>query len=258
MGTYMKKTILITGASSGIGESCARKLAQKGHRLILAARRTDRIQSLSNELSAFTDVFPLSLDVRNREQVMQSIHQLPQLWQQIDVLINNAGLAVGLGAVHEGIPDDWDRMIDTNIKGVLHVLRAVTPGMIERQSGQIINVSSIASKEVYPSGNVYCGTKHALDAITQSIRMELLPYHIRVTSIHPGMVETEFSLVRYKDDSQRADAVYSQVMPLKADDVADVIIYSIELPSHVSLHEAVIMPSAQAGVRMVRKMDGSI
>lgn len=258
MGAYMRKTILITGASSGIGASCAFKLAEKKHRLILAARRADRIQQLCDELSTITDVHPLIMDVRNREQVFSIIKALPAAWEEIDVLINNAGLAVGLSHLHEGHPDDWDRMIDTNIKGVLNVLKAVTPGMIRHKKGHIVQISSIASKEVYPNGNVYCATKHALDAITQGIRMELLPYHIRVTSIHPGMVETEFSLVRFKGDKARADAVYSNVEPLSADDVAEVIVYSIELPSHVSLHEAVVMPSAQAGARMMRKKDGSI
>jgi 3-hydroxy acid dehydrogenase/malonic semialdehyde reductase len=253
-----KKIALITGATSGIGEATARILANNGYNIIITGRREDRLTSLKQELSAITTVETLCFDVRNKEEVFAAIDSLDPQWRNIDALINNAGLAVGLGPVHNGVIDDWDRMIDTNIKGVLYMLKAISPLMIARNSGHIINISSIAAKEVYLNGNVYCGTKHALDSITGSIRMELLPHHIRVTSINPGMVETEFSLVRFKGDDEKADNVYKNVDPLKAEDVADVILYCLNCPPHMNLHEVIVMPSAQASVRMVRKKDGTI
>jgi len=254
----MKRTAWITGATAGIGEATARKLSNHGFRLIISGRRKERLENLAYELKKITEVHTICVDVRDRNAVFKAVNELPEEWQAIDVLINNAGLAVGLGPLHEGEPDDWDRMIDTNIKGVLNMLKAVTPKMIERKKGHIVQISSIASKEVYPNGNVYCATKHALDAITQSIRMELLPYHIKVSSIHPGMVETEFSLVRFKGDAERAANVYKPVEALKAEDVADTILYCLNAPDHVSIHELVVMPAAQASVRLVRKKDGSI
>ena len=253
-----KKTAMVTGATSGIGEATARLLAKNGYDIILTGRRADRLEILKKELSDTADVLTLCFDVRNKEEVFQAVQSLTGKWTQVDALINNAGLAVGLGPVHEGVVDDWDRMIDTNIKGVLYMLKAVSPLMIARNSGHIINISSIAAKEVYVNGNVYCGTKHALDSITGSIRMELLQHYIRVTSINPGMVETEFSLVRFKGDEEKAGNVYKQVEPLKAEDVADVILYCLNCPPHMNLHEVLVMPSAQASVRMVRKKDGSI
>lgn len=254
----MKQTAWITGATAGIGQATARLLASNGFRLIISGRRKNRLEQLAHELNKVTETLVICLDVRDRDAVFKTVSQLSAEWKNIDVLINNAGLAVGLGPVHEGDPDDWDRMIDTNVKGVLNMLKALTPGMIERKKGHIIQISSIASKEVYPNGNVYCATKHALDAITQSIRMELLPYHIKVSSIHPGMVETEFSLVRFKGDAERASNVYKPVEALKAEDVANIILYCLNAPEHVSIHELVVMPAAQATVRMVRKKDGSI
>lgn len=253
-----KKIALITGATSGIGLATARLLANNGYNLILTARRHERLDELKNELQPVTDVITLCFDVRNKDHVFKAIEDLPQEWKNIDALINNAGLAVGLGPVHEGVIDDWDRMIDTNIKGVLYMLKAVSPLMVQKKQGHIINISSIAAKEVYLNGNVYCGTKHALDSITGSIRMELLPHHIRVTSINPGMVETEFSLVRFKGDEEKAENVYKNVEPLQANDIADVILYCLNCPPHMNLHEVVVMPSAQASVRMVRKKDGTI
>lgn len=254
----MKRTAWITGATAGIGEATARLMAKNEFRLIISGRRNDRLEKLSDELKKHTEILPICLDVRDREAVFKAAKNLPEEWKTIDVLINNAGLAVGLGPAHEGDPEDWDRMIDTNIKGVLNMLKAITPGMIARKKGHIVQISSIASKEVYPNGNVYCATKHALDAITQSIRMELLPYHIKVSSIHPGMVETEFSLVRFKGDAERASNVYKPVEALKAEDVANTILYCLNAPEHVSIHELVVMPAAQATVRLVRKKDGSI
>lgn len=254
----MKKIALVTGATSGIGKATAQLLAKNNFDLIITGRRSDRLDELKKELINDADVLTLNFDVRNKEEVFKAIDSLTGKWRNIDVLINNAGLAVGLGPVHEGITDDWDRMIDTNIKGVLYMLKAISPLMIKNNSGHIVNISSIAAKEVYINGNVYCGTKHALDSITGSIRMELLPHHIRVTSINPGMVETEFSLVRYKGDNEKADSVYKNVEPLKGEDVADVILYCLNCPPHMNLHEVIVMPSAQASVRMTRKKDGTI
>ena len=252
------KIALITGASSGIGEAAALLLAKNNYDIIITGRRQERLEELKKELLKNTDVLSLCFDVRDKEEVFKSIDSLSGKWKNIDALINNAGLAVGLGPVHEGVIEDWDRMIDTNIKGVLYMLKAVSPLMIANNSGHIINISSIAAKEVYTNGNVYCGTKHALDSITGSIRMELLANYIRVTSINPGMVETEFSLVRFKGDEERSEKVYKNVEPLKPEDVADVILYCLNCPQHMNLHEVVVMPSAQATVRMMRKKDGSI
>jgi len=253
-----QRIILITGATSGIGEATARLLAQKGFALILTGRRQDRLEKLHSELEEQVPVHTLCFDVRNRAEVYKAIESLPGEWREVDGLVNNAGLAVGLSPVHKGNEEDWDRMIDTNVKGALYVLKAVIPLMMQRNAGHIINISSIAAKEVYPAGNVYCGTKHALDSITQSVRMELLPYDIKVTSVNPGMVETEFSLVRFKGDEEKASGVYRNVEALKAEDVADVILYCLSTPKHMNLHEVVVMPSVQATVRMVRKRDGSI
>ena len=254
----MKPIALITGATSGIGKATAIKLVKSGYDLIITGRRKERLDQMADELGLVSNIHSLAFDVRNREETFQAINSLSENWKKIDVLVNNAGLAVGLGSLHDGNPDDWDRMIDTNIKGVLNMLKAVIPLMIKNNRGHILNISSIAAKEVYPNGNVYCATKHALDAITASVRMELLPYPIKVTSINPGMVETEFSIVRFKGDEDRATKVYENVTPLTADDIAEVIQYCIQTPPHMNLHEVVVMPSAQASVRMVRKNDGTI
>lgn len=254
----MNRIACITGATSGIGEATARLLSKNNFNLILTGRRKDRLDLLVSELSQHTKCIGLNFDVRNFEDVKKNIESLTDEWKNIDVLINNAGLAVGLSPVDEGNLDDWNRMIDTNIKGVLHMLKVISPMMKKNKSGHIINISSVAGKEVYPNGNVYCGTKHALDSITQSIRMELLPYFIKVTSINPGMVETEFSLVRFKGDDSKASNVYSQVEALKGEDIADLILYCLNCPPHMNLHDVLVMPSAQASVRMTRKKDGSI
>jgi NADP-dependent 3-hydroxy acid dehydrogenase YdfG len=254
----MNRTILITGATSGIGEATARLLAKENCRLILTGRRKDRLEALQADLQELTEVRALHFDVRRKEEVYAAINGLPEEWQSIDGLVNNAGLAVGLSPVHEGNEEDWDRMIDTNVKGVLYVLKAVIPLMIRRNTGHIVNISSIAGKETYPNGNVYCGTKHALDSITQSVRMELLPYDIKVTSVSPGMVETEFSLVRFKGDEDRSSNVYKNVEALQPQDIADVILYCLNTPKRMNLHEVIVMPSVQAGARMTRKKDGSI
>lgn len=251
----MNKTVFITGASAGIGAACARLLAAQGYRLILAARRMDRLAALADELKQAhgTEIHQIELDVRSRQAVERSLADLPAAWQQIDVLINNAGLSQGLEPIQTGDPDDWDRMIDTNLKGLLYVTRAVVPGMVERQSGHIVNIGSIAAKEVYPNGNVYCATKHAVDALTQGMRIDLLDDGIKVTAIHPGMVETEFSVVRFKGDEERAAAVYHNLEPLVADDIAEAVWFALSRPPHVNINDMLIMPTIQASATQINR-----
>jgi len=252
----MRKTVLITGATSGIGEATAIKFAEATYRLIITGRRQDRINDLTEHLvqEYGIDVLPLCFDVRDMNQVEKYLGNLPVEWQKIDILVNNAGLAAGLGHIDEGDSDDWDRMIDTNVKGLLYVTRTIVPGMVSRQSGHIINISSIAGKEVYENGAVYCASKHAVEALSKGMRIDLLKHGIKVTSIAPGMVETEFSLVRFRGDRERADAVYKGIRPLKGEDVAEVIFYCATLPAHVCINDIVITPTAQAGVNhSVRK-----
>ena len=243
---------MITGATSGIGRATARVLASEGHQLILTGRRRERLDALRDELSL---AYPkgrfltLAFDVRNRDAVNQAIGSLPPEWQAIGTLINNAGLAVGLEPLHEGDPDDWERMIDTNIKGLLYVTRAVAPGMAARRAGHIVNLGSIAGREVYPGGAVYCATKHAVRALSQGMRQDLLPYGIRVSLICPGAVETEFSLVRFKGDNQRAASVYDGYIPLTADDIARTIRFALNAPAHVDLQDILVMPTVQADAR---------
>jgi len=244
----MKKTILITGATSGFGKSIARKFAENGHNLIITGRRKLLLDELAKELitSCGIDVLPLCFDVRRLGEVEKAIASLPAEWMNIDVLVNNAGLAVGLSPVNEGVVDDWERMIDTNVKGLLYMTRTVSPLMVARRKGHIINIGSIAGKEVYPNGNVYCGSKFAVDAITKGTRIDLLPHHIKVTQIAPGAAYTEFSLVRFKGDKSRADSVYNGFTPLSADDVANVVFYVTTLPDHVNINDLVLMPTDQA------------
>ena len=243
---------MITGATSGIGRATARVLASEGHQLILTGRRRERLDALRDELSL---AYPkgrfltLAFDVRNRDAVNQAIGSLPPEWQAIGTLINNAGLAVGLEPLHEGDPDDWERMIDTNIKGLLYVTHAVAPGMAARRAGHIVNLGSIAGREVYPGGAVYCATKHAVRALSQGMRQDLLPYGIRVSLICPGAVETEFSLVRFKGDNQRAASVYDGYIPLTADDIARTIRFALNAPAHVDLQDILVMPTVQADAR---------
>jgi len=243
-----KKTAFITGASAGIGAACASVLAREGYDLLLAARRIDRLTELSDRLTGMHGIKThlLSLDVRNADEVFSTFSNLPSEWQQVDVLVNNAGLSQGLDPIHEGDIGDWDRMIDTNIKGLLYVTRAVAPIMAARNEGHIINIGSIAGKEVYPNGNVYCATKYAVDALTKGMRIDLLDKHIKVTAIHPGMVETEFSVVRFKGDEERASAVYKNLEPLVADDIAEAVWFAVSRPKHVNINDLVIMPTAQA------------
>lgn len=246
--------VFITGATSGIGLATAEVFAQHQYPLILVGRRAERLKEIADNLSKQTQIHTLTLDVREAELVKTACDSLPSEWQNIGILINNAGLAVGLSSVQEGVLEDWERMIDTNVKGLLYVTRAIAPKMIQRgEGGHIFNVSSIAGKEVYPNGNVYCATKHAVDALSKSMRMDLLPHQIKVTNIAPGMVETEFSVVRFKGDSDKADSVYKGLQPLTGEDIANVIFYAATLPAHVCLNDIVIMPTAQASAAVVKR-----
>jgi len=245
------KTVFISGASSGIGKACAFSFAQYGARLILCARRVDRLQKIAREFSVDTHL--LSLDVRNQKSVKSAVESLPQDWREIDVLVNNAGLARGLSKLYEGDIDDWEQMVDTNIKGLLYLSRAIIPGMVARNSGDIINIGSIAGHEVYPGGNVYCATKHAVDAITKGLRMDLLGTSVRVCTIDPGLVETEFSLVRFHGDEGRAKKVYDGLKPLSGKDIADAVLYAATRPAHVQIAEIIILPTVQRSSTLVSR-----
>jgi NADP-dependent 3-hydroxy acid dehydrogenase YdfG len=252
----MSTIALITGATAGIGEACARLFAKQGYHLILTGRRTDRLEQLKQELANnyAIEVVTLTLDVRNRAAVSAALESLESSWKKVDVLINNAGLSLGLEPLNEGNPDDWDTMIDTNIKGLLYVSRIVSNWMAAQKKGHIINLGSIAGKETYANGNVYCATKHAVDSLNKAMRIDLLPHGIKVTGIHPGAVETEFSQVRFKGDTQRAEKVYEGFEPLHADDIADTIWYAVSRPAHVNINDLVVMPAAQANTsHLLRK-----
>jgi 3-hydroxy acid dehydrogenase/malonic semialdehyde reductase len=245
----------ITGATSGIGEATARLLAANGFNLVLTGRREERLKQLKHDLSSRVKVVTLAFDVRDKDLVKASFESLPPEWQAIDVLVNNAGNAHGLDPIQRGSLDDWDAMIDINLKGLLYVSREVIPGMVERKSGHIINMGSIAGKEVYPNGNVYCASKYGVDALTQGMRLDLNPFGIKVTSINPGLVETEFSLVRFKGDAPKASMVYKGIEPLKAQDIADIILYVLKAPAHVMLADITVFPSAQASATIVKRRD---
>lgn len=242
------KTVLITGATSGIGEACAHIFAENGYRLIITGRREEKLKQLAQTFQTQygTNTLPLVFDVTDKVACENAITKLPTDYQQIDILINNAGLAAGLNPIHEGLHSDWETMIDTNIKGLLYMTRIVAPMMVLQQAGHIINISSIAGKENYANGNVYCATKHAVDSLSQTMRIDLLQHGIRVTNIAPGMVETEFSLVRYKGDSERAKKVYAGLTPLSAHDVADAVYWAASRPEHVNISDITITPKAQA------------
>jgi len=246
-----KPIALITGATSGIGLAIAKELANE-YALILCGRREERLVVLQKEL-AYTDVLTLSFDVRDQSTVKEKLGQLPSAWSEVAVLVNNAGNAHGLAPIQSGNVEDWDAMIDINVKGLLYVSNTIIPGMTERKSGHIINIGSIAGKEVYPNGNVYCASKHAVDAINNGMRMDLNPYGIRVTSINPGLVETEFSEVRFKGDKERAANVYKGFDALQAQDVAEVVSFVISRPKHVMLSDIILLPTAQASSTMVKK-----
>ena len=248
-----QRIALITGATSGIGEATARLLAVNSFDLILCGRREDRLTKLKQELSAQAKIETLTFDVRDRKEVEKAIQSLTKEWKEIDVLINNAGNAHGLAPIQSGNVDDWDAMIDINVKGLLYVSNEVLPGMVKRNSGHIINLGSIAGKEAYPNGNVYCGSKFAVDAITKGMRIDLNAHGIKVTAIHPGLVETEFSLVRFKGDEERANAVYQGYQPLKPEDIGDLILFSLTRPAHVVVADLVVFPVAQASSTIVKK-----
>jgi 3-hydroxy acid dehydrogenase/malonic semialdehyde reductase len=251
------RIVLITGASSGIGEACARAFARKEARLLLAARRQARLEKVAAEIGNETGVpiHLLTLDVRDPQAVESEIRGLPDSWRQIDVLVNNAGLSRGLVKLHEGSVPDWDEMIDTNVKGLLYVSKAVLPGMVERARGHVINIGSIAGRESYPGGNVYCATKAAVRGLTAGLRMDYADTPIRISMVDPGLVETEFSVVRFHGDEERARSVYRGLKPLTAEDVADVVVFVATRPEHVNVAEVLLLPEAQASATMVRRQE---
>lgn len=251
----MNNIALITGATSGIGEATTKRLAENGFNVIITGRRNDRLTALKDELEKKEiKVLSLCFDIRQREDVEKAITNLPDEWKNIDVLINNAGLAAGLSPIQDGNFEDWERMIDTNVKGLLYITRYVSTGMIERKKGHIVNLGSIAGKEVYLNGNVYCATKHAVDALTKSMRADMLAHNIKVTQVCPGAVETEFSIVRFHGDSERAAKVYDGFENLVADDIADCIMFVVTRPSHVNINDMIVMPTAQASSSLFHKI----
>jgi len=249
------KTALITGATSGIGKSCAHLFAQQGYQLVLVARREEKLKEVAKHLADkyAVEVKTLIADVRDQKVLTDVLESLPENWKQIDVLINNAGLSQGLDPINKGDTSDWDTMIDTNVKGLLYVTKIVSGWMVAARKGHIINIGSIAGKEVYPNGNVYCATKHAVDALNKGMRMDLLPHGIKVTAINPGMVETEFSVVRFKGDEAQAKKVYEGLEPLLAQDIADAIWFVVSRPAHVNINDMLIMPTAQASATLVNR-----
>lgn len=253
MDSLSNRIVCITGASSGIGASCARAFAGQGAALLLSARRRERVDALAAELRAAhgTRTQTFTLDVRNLDAVKAAFAALPMEWQAIDILINNAGLARGFHKLHEGVVQDWEEMIDTNIKGLLYVSRTVVPGMVERKRGHVINIGSIAGHDVYPNGNVYCATKHAVAALSKGLTMDLLGTGVRVSSVDPGLVETEFSLVRFHGDAERASTTYKNMRPLRPEDIADVALFCATRPAHVDISQVTVMPTDQASVHHV-------
>ncbi|WP_293299738.1 SDR family NAD(P)-dependent oxidoreductase [Pedobacter sp. UBA4863] len=251
----MAKIALITGATSGIGAATANTFAAQGYDLILIARRENLLETHAQQLidQYGVKVKKIQADVRDKENINYVLTTLPAEWKNVAVLVNNAGLSQGLDPIDKGDTDDWDTMIDTNVKGLLYVTKVVSGWMVERKQGHIINIGSIAGKEVYPNGNVYCATKHAVDALSKGMRADLLPYGIKVTAIHPGMVETEFSIVRFKGDENRAKKVYDGLEPLIAQDIADAIWYAASRPAHVNINDMLIMPTAQATGTLVKR-----
>lgn len=250
------RTVLITGASSGIGAACAEILARENYRLVLCARREDRLKELKKKIIGQypnIEIHTFLLDVRSSGAVSAAIADLPAKWKNIDILINNAGLSQGLDPIQEGDFGDWDRMIDTNVKGLLYVTKTVVPLLKNSNHAHIINIGSIAGKEVYPNGNVYCATKHAVDALNKAMRIDLLPFGIKVTAVNPGMVETEFSEVRFKGDTSKAKNVYNGLTPLNGYDIAETISFVLSRPAHVNINDLLIMPTAQANGTIVNR-----
>jgi 3-hydroxy acid dehydrogenase / malonic semialdehyde reductase len=251
------KIVFVTGASSGIGTACAKQFAKAGAKLLLCARRIELLDTLASQLhnEYGVDVFTFQLDVRHHSELKEAIKALPDKWKNVDVLVNNAGLSVGLDLLHEGNIQDWDDMIDTNVKGLLYVTREILPQMVRRNSGHVINIGSISSHQVYPKGAVYCATKHAVKALSEGLRMDLFGTKVRVSSIDPGLVNTNFSTVRFKGDKKRADAVYEGMEPLMAEDVADAVLYCATRPPHINISEVLIMPTDQVSVSMVSRKE---
>lgn len=249
----MAETVLITGATSGIGYSTSLIFGEHGYNLILCGRRKDRLQELANKLNRKCNVTSLSFDVRNKEEVKQSLRSLPAAFSKIDILINNAGNAHGFSPIHEGDTDDWDAMLDINVKGLLYVTREIVPGMVERKRGHIINIGSIAGREIYPKGNVYCASKFAVNALSEGMRLDLNSHGIKVSEIKPGAVETEFSEVRFKGDKDKAKKVYEGFQPLSAEDVAEIIFFVATRPAHVNVADLMILPTAQASAGVIRR-----
>ncbi len=247
-----KRIALITGATSGIGAACAQRFYDEGYDIIITGRRQERLDAMAATLDS-ERVYRLCFDVRNRNQVVNALNELPPEWKKIDVLVNNAGLALGLSTFFNGNIDHWDTMMDTNVKGLLYVSRAVSQGMIERKSGHIINIGSIAGKEVYMNGNVYCASKHAVDALSKAMRIELAEFGIRVGAVHPGAVETEFSEVRFEGDTNKAAQVYKGFENLVAEDVADAVFYMASRKPHVNINDLIIMPQAQPVASIIHR-----
>ncbi len=254
MVSVQGQIVLITGASSGIGAACARVFAQAGAKLILAARRQELLEQLADELSKFANpIHLLRLDVSDRSSVESALSTLPASWSSVDILINNAGLSRGLDKLHEGSFQDWEEMIDTNIKGMLYLTRLVVPGMVSRGRGHVVNLGSVAGHQTYPRGNVYCATKAAVRVISEGLKQDLLGTTVRVSSVDPGMVETDFSQVRFHGDTERAQSVYQGLMPLTPGDVADVVFFCVTRPPHVNISEVLLVPTDQAGAMLFNR-----
>ena len=240
------RTVLVTGASSGFGQACARRYAAEGWQVIIAARRSDRLGALAEDLGGPTRCLPVTLDVRDREAVMETLGNLPAAFSDVDVLVNNAGLALGLEPAERADLDDWDTMVDTNIKGLMYCTRAILPGMVARRRGHVVNIGSVAASWPYPGGNAYGGSKALVQQFSRNLRVDLLGKQVRVTVVEPGMCETEFSLVRFDGDAEKAAAVYNGMQPLTGDDIAELVYYTTSLPAHVNVNQLEVMPVAQA------------
>ncbi|MDR2836832.1 MAG: SDR family NAD(P)-dependent oxidoreductase [Bacteroidales bacterium] len=254
----MEKVALITGATSGIGKAIAIKLAENNYNLIITGRRNDRLEKLKIEIENNTksSVLTLNFDIRIKPEVQSAVNQIPEEWKNnLKILVNNAGLASGLEPLQKGDSEDWEKMIDTNIKGLLYITKEISPILVKNKKGHIINIGSIAGKEVYPNGNVYCATKHAVDALTKAMRIDLLPYNIKVTQIAPGMVNTEFSTVRFHGDTNKADNVYKGLTPLFAKDIAEILFFIVTRPEHVCINDIIVTPTAQANGSIVNRIN---
>lgn len=251
----MSKTVFISGATAGIGQACALEFAKKGHQLILTGRREERLLEIKNKLTEeyHIQILTLCFDIRNQHEVASSVASIPEPFRNIDILVNNAGLAAGVNAIDHGALEDWEQMIDTNVKGLLYLSKEIIPIMKNNKRGHIINIGSIAGKMTYPNGNVYCATKSAVQALTEGMRIDLLPYGIKVSQVAPGAVETEFSLVRLKGNAEAAKKVYEGYQPLVADDIANVVGYISDLPPHMNINDILVMPTAQANAYMYHK-----